>query len=106
MQTEDVLTRNMLAATAGFINCVGGVNGSWDIAVKKSLVIDLEPEVEKSNRQQGASRETVQPDRLSPETPNRVILKGDAIVESHAISMRGSRNDYPPVCLTPLRFNL
>lgn len=26
-QTEDELTRNMLAATAGFINCVGGVNG-------------------------------------------------------------------------------
>jgi N4-gp56 family major capsid protein len=26
-QTEDELTRNMLAATAGFINAVGGVNG-------------------------------------------------------------------------------
>ena len=26
-QTEDTLTRDMLAATAGFINCVGGVNG-------------------------------------------------------------------------------
>lgn len=26
-QTEDELTRNMLAGTAGFINCVGGVNG-------------------------------------------------------------------------------
>jgi len=26
-QTEDELTRNMLAATAGFINCTGGVNG-------------------------------------------------------------------------------
>ena len=26
-QTEDQLTRDMLAATAGFINCVGGVNG-------------------------------------------------------------------------------
>ena len=26
-QTEDELCRNMLAATAGFINCVGGVNG-------------------------------------------------------------------------------
>ena len=26
-QTEDELTRNMLASTAAFINCVGGVNG-------------------------------------------------------------------------------
>lgn len=26
-QTEDQLTRDMLAATAGFINCVNGVNG-------------------------------------------------------------------------------
>jgi len=26
-QTEDTLTRDMLAATAGFVNCVGGVNG-------------------------------------------------------------------------------
>jgi N4-gp56 family major capsid protein len=26
-QTEDQLTRDMLAATAGFVNCVGGVNG-------------------------------------------------------------------------------
>tara|TARA_R110000868_G_scaffold397362_3_gene670021 strand:+ start:34 stop:393 length:360 start_codon:yes stop_codon:yes gene_type:complete len=26
-QTEDELTRNMLAATASFINCVGGTNG-------------------------------------------------------------------------------
>ena len=26
-QTEDQLTRDMLSATAGFINCVGGVNG-------------------------------------------------------------------------------
>lgn len=40
-QTEDELTRNMLAATAGFINCVGGVNGKI-IAVVKSLLIDLE----------------------------------------------------------------
>lgn len=95
-QTEDQLTRDMLAGTAAFINCVGGVNGKLDIAVKKSLVIDLEPEVAKANRQQGASKETVQPDRLSPETP-----KGDAIVEPHAISMRGSRNDYPLKCLRP-----
>ena len=27
MQTEDQLTRDMLASTASFINCVGGVNG-------------------------------------------------------------------------------
>ena len=26
-QTEDQLTRDMLAATASFINCVGGING-------------------------------------------------------------------------------
>lgn len=90
MQTEDQLTRDMLAATAGFINCVGGVNGKMVVAVKKSWVIVLEPEVARANRRQGASSESVQPDRLSPETP-----KGDAIVESHAISMRGSRNDYP-----------
>lgn len=43
MQTEDQLTRDMLASTASFINCVGGVDGRF-IAVKKSLVIDLEPE--------------------------------------------------------------
>lgn len=90
MQTEDQLTRDMLAATAGQINCVGGVNGKVAVAVKKSWVIDLEPEVARANRQQGASSESVQPDRLSPETS-----KDDAIVEPHAISMRGSRNDYP-----------
>ena len=43
-ETEDQLTRNMLAATASFINCTGGVNGKI-IAVVKSLVIGLEPEV-------------------------------------------------------------
>lgn len=43
-QTEDQLTRDMLASTASFINCTGGVNGRLDIAVKKSLVIDLEAE--------------------------------------------------------------
>lgn len=58
MQTEDQLTRDMLAATAGFINCVGGVNGKLIVAVKKSWVIDLEPEVAKANRQQGASLNT------------------------------------------------
>jgi len=71
-QTEDQLTRDMLAATAGFINCVGGVNGdnpteitlqdcdtvtqtlltnnAYTIMDKhivhvKSFLIDLEPEV-------------------------------------------------------------
>lgn len=43
-QTEDQLTRDMLQATASFINCVGGVNGKR-VAVIKSLVIDLEPVV-------------------------------------------------------------
>jgi len=40
-QTEDELTRNMLASTASAINCTGGVNGKV-IAVVKSLLIDLE----------------------------------------------------------------
>jgi N4-gp56 family major capsid protein len=43
-QTEDQLTRDMLASTASAINCVGGVNGRI-VAVLKSLVIDLELEV-------------------------------------------------------------
>ena len=43
-QTEDQLTRDMLAGTAAFINCVAGVNGRI-VAVLKSLIIDLEPEV-------------------------------------------------------------
>jgi hypothetical protein len=42
MRTEDQLTRDMLASTASFINCVGGVNGKMNVAVKKSSVIDLE----------------------------------------------------------------
>lgn len=37
-QTEDVLTRNMLAATAGFINCVGGVNGDMPTEISRSDV--------------------------------------------------------------------
>jgi hypothetical protein len=34
----------MLASTASFINCTGGVNGKLVVAVKKSWVIDLEAE--------------------------------------------------------------
>lgn len=34
----------MLASTASFINCVGGINGKY-IAVVKSSLIDLETEV-------------------------------------------------------------
>jgi len=41
-QTEDELTRNMLASTASFINCVGGTNGRKNVAVVKSSLIDLE----------------------------------------------------------------
>ena len=43
-QTEDQLMRDMLASTASFINCVGGVNGRQNgfIAVLKSSLIDLE----------------------------------------------------------------
>ena len=43
-QTEDQLTRDMLASTASFINCTGGTNGKF-VAVLKSLLIDLESEV-------------------------------------------------------------
>lgn len=37
-QTEDELTRNMLASTAGFINCVGGVNGDNPTEITRSDV--------------------------------------------------------------------
>lgn len=87
-QTEDQLTRDMLAATAGFINCTGGVNGKVVVAVKKSWVIDLEAEASEAGNKGQAGN--MQPDRLNPETS-----KDDAIVESHAISMRGDRNDHP-----------
>ena len=39
-QTEDQLMRDMLQATAAFINCTGGINGG--IAVLKSDLIDSE----------------------------------------------------------------
>lgn len=38
MQTEDQLTRDMLAATASFINCVGGVNGDSPTEITRSDV--------------------------------------------------------------------
>ena len=37
-QTEDQLTRDMLAATAGFINCTGGVNGDNPTEITRSDV--------------------------------------------------------------------
>lgn len=37
-QTEDELTRDMLAATAAFINCVGGVNGDTPTEITRSDV--------------------------------------------------------------------
>jgi N4-gp56 family major capsid protein len=42
-ETEDELVRNMLLATAAFINCTNGVNGrqNGNIAVVKSSLIDL-----------------------------------------------------------------
>ena len=40
-QTEDQLTRDMLASTAAQINCVSGTNGKI-VAVLKSSLIDLE----------------------------------------------------------------
>jgi len=48
--TEDALTRNVLASTAGSINCTGGGNGKITnmkkniVAVLKSSLIDLETE--------------------------------------------------------------
>lgn len=37
-QTEDQLTRDMLAATAGFINCTGGFNGDNPTEMTRSDV--------------------------------------------------------------------
>lgn len=38
MQTEDVLTRDMLAGTASFINCTGGVDGDNPTEITRSDV--------------------------------------------------------------------
>jgi N4-gp56 family major capsid protein len=40
-QSEDELTRNMLAATAGFINCTGGTNGDSPTEITRSDVDDV-----------------------------------------------------------------
>lgn len=40
-QTEDTLTRDMLASTASFINCVGGVNGDNPTEITRSDVDDV-----------------------------------------------------------------
>ena len=40
-QTEDELTRNMLAAAAGFINCVGGVNGDNPTEITRADVHEV-----------------------------------------------------------------
>jgi hypothetical protein len=40
-QTEDQLTRDMLAGTAAFINCVGGVNGDNPTELTRSDVDDV-----------------------------------------------------------------
>ena len=40
-QTEDELTRNMLAATAASINCVGGVNGDNPTEITRTDVDDV-----------------------------------------------------------------
>jgi N4-gp56 family major capsid protein len=37
-QTEDELTRNMLASTASFINCTGGVNGDSPTEITRTDV--------------------------------------------------------------------
>lgn len=40
-QTEDELTRNMLAATASFINCVGGTNGDNPTEIARSDIDEV-----------------------------------------------------------------
>ena len=40
-QTEDILTRDMLASTAAFINCVGGVNGDNPTELTRADVDDV-----------------------------------------------------------------
>lgn len=40
-QTEDQLTRDMLAATAGFINCTGGVNGDNPTEITRTDVDEV-----------------------------------------------------------------
>lgn len=40
-QTEDQLTRNMLASTASFVNCTGGVNGDNPTEVTRSDVDEV-----------------------------------------------------------------
>lgn len=40
-QTEDQLTRDMLASTASFINCTGGVNGDNPTEITRSDVDDI-----------------------------------------------------------------
>lgn len=40
-QTEDELTRNMLAGTAGFVNCVGGTNGDTPTEITRSDVDEV-----------------------------------------------------------------
>ena len=40
-QTEDQLTRDMLASTASFINCVGGVNGDNPTEITRSDVDEV-----------------------------------------------------------------
>jgi len=42
-ETQDVLQRDNLEATASVINCVGGANGRKYVAVLKSSLIDLKP---------------------------------------------------------------
>lgn len=40
-QTEDELTRNMLAGTAAFINCVGGINGDNPTEITRADVNEI-----------------------------------------------------------------
>lgn len=40
-QTEDELTRNMLASTASFVNCVNGVNGDTPTEITRSDINDV-----------------------------------------------------------------
>ena len=48
-QTEDQLTRDMLAATAAFINCVGGVNGDNPTEITRTDVDEVVRQLLQSN---------------------------------------------------------
>jgi len=66
-ETEDMLTRDMLASTASSINCTHGTNGKM-LAVLKSSLIDLELS-HGDNRAEGVSHG----ERLSEKNHSNMI---------------------------------